>query len=382
MIRLNPWMFVNNDPMATMIRFPFKRTSTVLSLTLLLSACSVLKEDKIDYKSAVKAPSLEIPPDLTQLRRESRFALESTSASAAGFRNASTQVSDAGTAANTLGKVRMERQGDQRWLVAAMPADQVWTALREFWAANGLALTTDSPELGIMETDWAENRAKLPQDFIRKTLGRVLDPLYSTGERDKYRTRVERNARGEVEIYISHRGMVENYATAQKDRTVWQPRPSDPELEIEFLRRLMVKLGTSPQEASVASATPNRTATTLPVTLVDGQPTLSLTEALDRAWRRTGVALDRSGFTVEDRDMAAGRYFVRYVPPQGSQEAPGFFSRLMGNKKEERVLAKYGISLSAAASGQTLIRVLGANGQPAPSGEAERILKLIAAELR
>ena len=341
-----------------------------------------MKEDKIDYKSAVKAPSLEIPPDLTQLRRESRFALESTSASAAGFRNASTQVSDAGTAANTLGKVRMERQGDQRWLVANIPADQVWAALREFWTANGLALTTDSPELGIMETDWVENRAKLPQDFIRKTLGRVLDSLYSTGERDKYRTRVERNARGEVEIYISHRGMVENYATAQKDRTVWQARPSDPELEIEFLRRLMVKLGTSPQEASVASATPNRAATTLPVTLVDGQPTLSLAEPLDRAWRRTGVALDRSGFTVEDRDMAAGRYFVRYVPPQGSQEAPGFFSRLMGNKKEERVLAKYGISLSAAASGQTLIRVLGANGQPAPSGEAERILKLIAAELR
>lgn len=375
-------MFVNNDHMATMIRFPLKRTAIVLALSLLLGACSVLKEDKVDYKSAVKAPSLEIPPDLTQLRRESRFALESTSASASGFRNASTQVSDAGTAANTLGKVRMERQGDQRWLVAAMPADLVWTALREFWTANGLALTTDSPELGIMETDWVENRAKLPQDFIRKTLGKVLDSLYSTSERDKYRTRVERNPKGEVEIYISHRGMVENYATAQKDRTVWQARPSDPELEIEFLRRLMVKLGTSPQEASVATATPSRAATTLPLTMVDGQPALSLAEPLDRAWRRTGVALDRSGFTVEDRDMAAGRYFVRYVPPKGSKEEPGFFSRLMGNKKEQSVLAKYGISLTSSPSGQTVIRVLSANGQPEKSGEAERILKLIAAELR
>ncbi len=375
-------MFVNNDHMATKIRFPFNRTSTVVALSLWLGGCSVLKEDKIDYKSAVQAPTLEIPPDLSQLRRESRYALESTSASASVFRQANTRVSDAGTASNLMGKVRMERQGDQRWLVAALPADQVWPALREFWTANGFPLTIDSPELGIMETDWAENRAKLPQDFIRKTLGRVLDALYSTGERDKYRTRVERNAKGEVEIYITHRGMIENYATAQKDRTIWQARANDPELEIEFLRRLMVKLGSSPQEANVAAAAPNRVATTPAVAMVDGQPAIRLAEPLDRAWRRTGVALDRSGFTVEDRDMAAGRYYVRYVPPEGAKEEPGFFSRLLGAKKEQRVLAKYGISLTSSASGQTLIRVLSANGQAEQSSEAEKILKLIAAELR
>jgi outer membrane protein assembly factor BamC len=379
-------MFVNNATIASLAPFPFQRTVTVLAITAALSGCSVLKEDKIDYKSAVKAPTLEIPPDLSQLRRESRFAFESTSATAAGFQSASTRVADAGTASNTLGKVKMERQGDQRWLVAAMPADQAWTALREFWTANGFPLTTDSPELGIMETDWAENRAKLPQDFIRKTLGRVLDSLYSTGERDKYRTRVERNAKGEVEIFITHRGMVENYATAQKDRTIWQARPSDPELEIEFLRRLMIKLGTSPQEASTAASASPATApkgtTGTPVGVVDGQPTISLNEALDRAWRRTGVALDRSGFTVEDRDMAAGRYFVRYVAPQSGKQETGFISRLFSSKKEQSVLAKYTISLSANASGQTLIRVLNASGQPEQSGEADRILKLLATELR
>jgi outer membrane protein assembly factor BamC len=379
-------MFVNNATIASLAPFPFQRTVTLLAITAALSGCSVLKEDKIDYKSAVKASTLEIPPDLSQLRRESRFAFESTSATAAGFQNASTRVADAGTASNTLGKVKMERQGDQRWLVAAMPADQVWPALREFWTANGFPLTTDSPELGIMETEWAENRAKLPQDFIRKTLGRVLDSLYSTGERDKYRTRVERNAKGEVEIFITHRGMVENYANAQKDRTIWQARPSDPELEIEFLRRLMIKLGTSPQEASTATSASPATApkgtTGTPVGVVDGQPTISLNEALDRAWRRTGVALDRSGFTVEDRDMAAGRYFVRYVAPQSGKQETGFISRLFSNKKEQSVLAKYTISLSANASGQTLIRVLNTSGQPEQSGEADRILKLLATELR
>ena len=375
-------MFVNNATTSSLNRFPFQRSVTVLALSAALSACTVLKEDKIDYKSAVRTPTLEIPPDLSQLRRESRFAFESTSATAAGFQSASTRVADAGTASNTLGKVKMERQGDQRWLVAAIPADQVWPALREFWTANGFPLTTDSPELGIMETDWAENRAKLPQDFIRKTLGRVLDSLYSTGERDKYRTRVERNAKGEVEIFITHRGMVENYATAQKDRTIWQARPSDPELEIEFLRRMMVKLGTTPQEASAAAAASPKGSVGETVMMVDGQPTIRLNEARDRAWRRTGVALDRSGFTVEDRDMAAGRYFVRYVAQQSGKQEAGWMSRLFGSKKDQNVLAKYTISLSTSASGQTLIRVLNASGQPEQSAEAERMLKLLATELR
>ena len=136
-------MFVNTTTSTTSTRFPFQRSVTVLALTAALSACSVLKEDKIDYKSAVRTPTLEIPPDLSQLRRESRFAFESTSATAAGFQNASTRVVDAGTASNTLGKVKMERQGDQRWLVAAMPVDQVWRAWRELCTADGFAWTTD-----------------------------------------------------------------------------------------------------------------------------------------------------------------------------------------------------------------------------------------------
>lgn len=363
---------------------PFKRTATVLALASLLSACSVLQEDKIDYKSAAKAPTLEVPPDLTQLRKESRYAIESTSATASGFQNAGSRVVDAGTAANALGPIRMERQGNQRWLVASLPADKVWEPLREFWTSNGFVLVTDAPDVGIMETEWAENRAKLPQDFIRKTLGKVLDSLYSTGERDKFRTRVERNAQGGVEIYITHRGMIENYADAQKERTIWQTRPSDPELEIEFLRRLMVKLGTSPEAAKTATAPVTPPESSNLISRINGQPVILLQDNLDRSWRRTGVALDRSGFTVEDRDRSAGVYFVRYVAAGTSSEPTGFLGRLFGSKKDTpSTLTKYQISLTASGENQSMLRVLTASGQPEPSAQdAERILKLIAAELR
>ncbi len=380
----SPRKFVNPLFFNAMSSAPFKRTATVLALASLLSACSVLQEDKLDYQSAAKAPTLEVPPDLTQLRKESRFSIESTSATASGFQNAGSRVVDAGTAANALGAVRIERQGSQRWLVASLPADKVWEPLREFWTSNGFVLVTDEPDVGIMETEWAENRAKLPQDFIRKTLGKVLDSLYSTGERDKFRTRVERNPQGGVEIYITHRGMIENFADAQKDRTIWQPRPSDPELEIEFLRRLMVKLGTSPESAKTATAVVAATDMGSQVTRLNGQPVIVLPDNLDRAWRRTGVALDRSGFTVEDRDRSTGVYFVRYVAAGNNAEPSGFLGRLFGSKKDTpSTLSKYQISLTTSGDNQSTLRVLTTAGQPEPSTQdAERILKLIATELR
>jgi outer membrane protein assembly factor BamC len=380
----SPRNFVNPLFFNAMPSAPFKRTATVLALASLLSACSVLQEDKIDYKSAAKAPTLEVPPDLTQLRKESRYAIESTSATASGFQNAGNRVVDAGTAANALGPIRMERLGNQRWLVASLPADKVWEPLREFWTSNGFVLVTDAPDVGIMETEWAENRAKLPQDFIRKTLGKVLDSLYSTGERDKFRTRVERNAQGGVEIYITHRGMIENYADGQKDRTIWQPRPSDPELEIEFLRRLMVKLGTSPEAAKTTTALVTPAESSNLISRINGQPVILLQDNLDRSWRRTGVALDRSGFTVEDRDRSAGIYFVRYVAAGTSSESTGLLGRLFGSKKDTTsTLTKYQINLTASGDNQSMLRVLTASGQTEPSAQdAERILKLIAAELR
>lgn len=376
-------MTVNLFHFSNVSLVPFKRTATLLALAALLSGCSALEEDKVNYKSAVKAPTLEVPPDLTQLRKESRFAIESTSATASGFQSAGARVVDTGTAANALGNAKIERQGNQRWLVVAMPADKVWEPLREFWTSNGFRLVTDSPELGIMETDWAENRAKIPQDFLRRTLGKVLDSFYSTGERDKFRTRVERNSQGGIEIYIVHRGMAENYTSTQKDQTIWQPRPNDPELEIEFLRRLMVKLGSSPETAKGAVASVNAiTPAGAQVVLIQGQPTITLNDTLERAWRRTGVALDRSGFTVEDRDRSGGVYFVRYVAPGKSTEAPGFFSRLFSNKKELAQLDRYRVSVSAMSAEQSILRILNAEGQPASSQDAQRILNSIAAQLR
>jgi outer membrane protein assembly factor BamC len=344
-----------------------------------LSACSVLEGDKVDYKSAGKGVSLEVPPDLSQLSRDSRYTVPGGSVTASSF-HVGQAAPGVPTAASTLGDVRIERAGTQRWLVVNRPADQLWGPVRDFWQENGFLLTLDQANLGIMETDWAENRAKIPQDFIRNTLGRLLDSVYSTSERDRFRTRLERSASGGTEIYVSHRGMIEAYSNSQKDQTVWQPRAPDPELEAEFLRRLMVKLGV-PQEQSKALVASGVSKPTSRVATVGSAPVVQVDEGFDRAWRRVGLTLDRTGFTVEDRDRVQGTYFVRYVEPNADKKERGFLGKLFGPSEKAVAPLKYRITLKSQGE-STTVSVLDANGAPETSANAQRIVQVIADDLK
>lgn len=358
------------------------RLSALTLAALLASGCSMLQEDKIDYKSAKQTNSLEIPPDLTQLSRTSQFTVPGGVVTASGFESAQPNRA-AVVAANQIADVRMERLGGQRWLVVDRPPEQLWPALKDFWQENGFNLTVEQQNIGILETDWAENRAKLPQDFIRATIGRVFENLYSTGERDRFRTRVERNAQGGTEIYVSHRGMIEVYTSDRKEQTVWQPRPADTELEIEFMRRMMVKLGVS-QEQTQAVVAGGIKASAARVAAVNNVPVLQLDETFDLAWRRVGVALDRTGFTVEDRNRADGVYFVRYVPPSeaDAQAKPGFFSRVFTRTKTPDVApARYRIIIKTAGNTST-VSVLNDKGQPEASTTAQRIVQILADDLK
>lgn len=366
-------------------------TAGLIGVAAALSACSSFEGEKINYKSATSVQSLDVPPDLTQLTANARYVAPSKTVTASAFQKSGgvgTAAAASPVAASKVADVRLERQGHERWLVVPRPAEQVWPSVREFWIEGGFVLTTDQATLGIMETDWAENRAKLPQDFIRKSLGKVLDVLYSTGERDRFRTRLERRSDGGTDIFVSHRGMVEVYSDKLKEHTMWQPRPADPELESEFLRRLMQKLG------GPASATTADSGTTTPGTpsmaressvqsqkVADGSTVLVMSEEFDRAWRRVGLSLDRAGFTVEDRDRNAGTYFVRYVPQGTSKNEPGFFAKLFSSSGATPQPYKYKIALRTESQ-KTTISVLAVESRPDDATHVAAIIKALAAELQ
>jgi outer membrane protein assembly factor BamC len=349
-------------------------------LVMVLGGCGITETGKIDYKSGQKTTPLVIPPDLTQLSKETRYAVVNGSVSASNAQ-AAPDVSQSAIELGTAGSsgIRMERQGNQRWLVIKQPTDAIWNTLRKFWVDTGFVLATDNKPLGIMETEWAENRAKIPMDGLRKLFGGMIDSIYSTSERDKFRTRIEVNAQGETEVYVSHRGVIEVYTEERSGQTIWQPRPTDPELETEFLRRIMLSLGsTEPQaKAAVEAATP--VALSALVTL-DGMQVLSISENFDRAWRRVGLALDRSGFTVEDRDRSKGTYQVRYVPVPDPKNEPGFFKKLFTSKKESQP-QKFQVVVQSSQDG-AVVSVRDAGGAPDQTDSATGILKVLLQETR
>ena len=357
---------------------------TALGTALALAGCSVLESDKVDYRSStVRAPSLVVPPDLTQLSKDTRYTVVDGGVSASGIKTSQGVASKAAVAATEMGDVRIERAGNQRWLVVKRPSDKLWEPVKDFWQENGFLLAMDQRSLGIMETDWAENRAKIPQDFIRNSLGKLLDSLYSTAERDKFRTRLETNAAGETEIFISHRGVIEVYSKERSDQTVWQPRASDPELEAEFLRRLMVSLGSTPEQAKALVASSSAAKSVANLGTVDGRPVVQIAEGFDRAWRRVGLALDRTGFTVEDRDRKQGIYFVRYVAEDtGANTEPGFFGKLFGGKSAKSAEAtKFQIAVKSQGEA-SVVSVLDSKGTPETSASAQRIAKVIADDIK
>lgn len=370
------------------VRLP---TLALLAAAAAATGCSSFTEtmsgSRIDYKSgAQQTRGLEVPPDLTQLAREGRYQPPAAVVSAAQAATGPARATPTGAAAvapSSLGEMRIVRDGQTRWLVVPQTPDQVWPQLRAFWIESGFKLMVDDPGAGVLETDWAENRAKLPQDLLRRTLGSLIEGLYDTGERDRFRTRVERTAAG-TEITISHRGLLEVVGGQQKDDLRWTVRPSDPQLEGEFLSRMMLRLGSQEATARTQLAA---TATAGPAKArlleAQGTPSVEMDETFDRAWRRVGLALDRTGFTVEDRNRSDGIYFVRYVDPNAS-ETTGFFTRLF-NSEEAGKAQRFRIALlggSAATGGKTVVAVQNADGAPANNASAQRIAGVLLAELK
>ena len=346
---------------------------------------------RIDYKSAGSAPSLELPPDLTSPQYDDRYSV--TSATELAAKNATRPKQADLLPVNA--EARVARAGSERWLVVKAAPEQAWSTARKFWLDNGFVIATEQPALGVMETDWAENRAEIPQDMLRKYIGKYIDVFYSTYKRDKFRTRIERGTEpGTVEIYVSHRGM-EQVPTTKIDNSqpagfAWAVMPPNPNLEAEMLSRLMIRFGT-PEAQAVAAASPAAAAAAPPHARLekggDGVSKLVVDDPFDRAWRRVGLALDRTGFTVVDRDRSTGIYFVRFSDPDADMtlkdREKGFFTKLLTFWKtdEKDKPEQYRIHVVETAP-QSTVSVQDPAGNPDRTQASERILALLRDQLK
>lgn len=375
-----------------------RATWVVCAGVLLLGGCSSLNDwlsaDKTDYKSSSTLPRLEVPPDLSTPKGDGRYAVpdgtapEAATATFSGYEAQQRQAKPqrSGGVLPQVDGMHIERDGSERWLVVDRPPEKLWPLIKDFWLENGFLIAAERPEAGIMETNWAEQHPKFGDGPVHNVLGRVLGSITSTGTRDRFRTRLERTPDGKgTEIYISQQGLEEVYVSETnyltKNETQWQPRPNDPGLEAEYLRRLMVSLGEQPQQAAEIVQTAMASSGQERARIKKGPSgeLLEVDEPFDRTWRRVGLALDRVGFTVEDRDRQKGLYYVRYADPDTSDKR-GFLARFFSQHRK-LTAEQYRIQISEAGT-QSDVNVLDKNGAADSSQTAQRILSLLHEQLK
>ena len=371
---------------------PLILTLTIVSVT----ACSGSKKDtpKLDYQSQNnKIVSLEVPPDLRDPRNGDLYTLpQGTTASP----NAMQQKSTNKPVLATVKNVHIERRGTQRWLVVNdKKAAEIWPLLRAFWQESGFTIYSDEPQAGLMETDWAENRAKLPNQGLRKLFDKVgLGGVYTTSERDKFLVRMERNQNNGVDIFFTHKGLEEVFDSKKEENTIWQPRANDPNLEAAFLARFMQYLGVDEAIAQEQVAEKNDSMQGTQFAKLDGN-SLIVYGAAERNVNRIGSALDRIGLTVQQFVSERGMFVVRPAPSESEaleqaadkDKKTGMFSRLFGKGKkttaqpETMQAAQMFVALEELGNGQRII-LLDQMGKPYTGENAQKWLNGLYRELR
>lgn len=357
---------------------------------VLLSGCSALneftgKEESVDYKSTVSGDPLSIPPDLTQANRDARFqapARGGMSYSQYAEAQENRPVAQGVQVLPDQDGIQVKRDGDLRWLVVDQPADQIYPRIIEFWNAQGFTIQTDDPRAGVVSTDWAENRSKIPEGWLRSVLGSVIDQVFDSGERERFRTRLER-VDGKTEIYISHQHMYET-PTTDGAAFKWVHGKEDSGLNAVMLARLMVFLGTDIEEAKaqVSAAEAEKTEPLVQVQDSTTNRQLVLNEGFDRAWRRVGVAIDSAGFSVEDRDRSAGEYYIRYLDADSGEkiEQPNIIGRLFRARNTAEAL-RLRVRVQAQGASSTVVQVVNDQGQVLNTPTAGRIINVLSSHM-
>ena len=379
----------------------FKPTNLfILPLILILAGCSssggFFNDSGTEYRTQRETvDDLEIPPDLTRTAIQDAMAVPGTGAASyeeyTSRREQGRGTADAGNSdvLPDFENVTFHRDGDQRWLVVQGAPGQIWPKVVDFWRKNGLLLVEQDPAIGVMKTDWLESRADIKQGVITEFLRKAVGGIYSSATRDQFRVRLEPGQEPDTtELYLTHRGMEEKLKeniSGQADTTYWTPRPNDPGIEAAMLRSLMVHLGVTKEEAQRLTAQPEEDEPRSHLVRTEDSTTLYIRESFPRAWRLTGVALDRVGFAVEDRDRSAGTYYVRYNQLKSDkEESGGFFSKLAFWRDDEEEIddkVQYQVKLTDLGD-ETRVVVRDQDGKVDNSKVAQRILTLISEQIR
>ena len=357
------------------------RVVLIFSLLMGLTACSNTSEWKGVYTPESKEKisyQLDVPPDLSEPDVSEGLTLPNISGGStySAYKTGSNTgyKGDIVTPANPKG-AKVIRDGANQWLEINSSAEELWPQLKVFFTKVGFEIKREDKRLGIIDTNWLENRIDLPTNWFT----RLIKKLDSSGLRDKYRARLEKTNKPNVTlVFITHQGLKEvgeDYTGEEIAHTLWQPRQSDPELEAEMYQRFLIFRDVSKDQAiSLVDTTTAVTNKRTKFVEKEGNTLLQVNEGFARTWRRVGIALDRIGLLVDDRDRSDGLYYLRITEDfrDKAKEDDGWLASLFSSKK---VKLRDRYLLSVSNEGETTF--VGINETTGAKADADFVKQLL-----
>lgn len=381
--------------------FKIENFLSILLVSGLAVGCSVSPGERarVDYKRSdeqtLGVDALKVPPELTKSKKNNRYSIPGKDGSKFSEYKENINSQAAGAKQRLLPSVpgiTVKRDGIFRWLEVDQAAEDVWDSVKQFWLEEGFIIASEDPEAGILETDWAENRAKLGGGIINETLNKIAPLLVSSPERDKFRTRLERTASDKTEIFLSHEGLAlvaspGDDIDPRRVKRKWQRRASDPNLVSEMLFRMVTMFG-APIEGSelqdLAQDVDEQTGVSKEVAELkqnENDYFLLVSLSFDRSWRRIGLILDSLDFSIEDRSREDGIFYIKYNDPDSRLKLKGL-ARLAFWRDRRNVVLPYRIALVSSENKDfSEVRLLDSDGEQLSDDTALKILRVIREQL-
>lgn len=207
--------------------------------------------------------------------------------------------------------IKIQRLGDQSWILMNVAPGEIWPRIRSFLNVNGLDVARADIARGVIESDWVQFKTDLT--------------TY-----DRYRIQIDQGVQPETsEIHIRHMSVPAGSPVSAD--LAWVETSTNPERERWLLDELAATLADDPTEGGtslLAQAIGGSAKAGL--TSVGGEPVLNLRLDRGRALGTLLHATRQEGFVPYENNAVAGVFYVYYrkVDPDG----PGWLSRMRNSR--------------------------------------------------
>lgn len=211
-------------------------------------------------------------------------------------------------------ELKAYKSDNEYWIVLDGAPDQVWGRVRRFWEVNGIALESEVPFRGLMETSWLK----------RNNEGYI--------SRDKFQVIVEYGLqKGVSEVHIKHLGYDYETPEIPAQELDWNQAETGDKLALAMTQELSSFLIQTETDAAPASLLAQKfigqPKSSLSVNS-SGEWIIDMNLSYGRAWNAMGKAIDAAGFELKDKNRDSGLYYLAVTTGEKEAEKGGFFSFL------------------------------------------------------